>query len=285
MNAPNEEATSGSGSGEPQARREEGRCELILVADEDEADRRVTARQLQRLGHEAVTVTQPFDVLGSWCLRPFAMLLIDCRMAALDGYELIRRLRAEDAGASRPSRPIIGMTPGSLDAAAHGCRTADIDACLGKPLGGCELRAALRQWLPGEAAAASDAPAYVQATQQADLRAALDVDVLRGLVGDDPELVAEILVEFAESMRETVPEIERALVDGDLRVASQLGHKLKSAARSVGALPLADVCSAIEEAGREPEAAVVEALHAALRARAAEVLVQLDGARGAGSTT
>jgi HPt (histidine-containing phosphotransfer) domain-containing protein len=101
-----------------------------------------------------------------------------------------------------------------------------------------------------------------------------DAGALRGLVGDEPALMLQILVcfdEVATGLREGLLRAGRA---GDAGEAGLLGHSLKSSARAVGAFPLATLCARLEagaEAGRGDDIGplvgeVVDALDAALAA-------------------
>ncbi|MBV5307808.1 Hpt domain-containing protein [Chromatium okenii] len=81
-------------------------------------------------------------------------------------------------------------------------------------------------------------------------RIAVDVAVLTALLGDDdPVLIRELLQVFARSAAAIAPELTAACIAGNAKEVATLAHKLKSPARTLGALALGDCCAALEAAG------------------------------------
>ena len=79
---------------------------------------------------------------------------------------------------------------------------------------------------------------------------AVDVNVLRKLVGDDEEIIRDFLHDFRISAAKIAVELRAACASGEATAAGALAHKLKSSARSVGALALGELCAAMEQAGK-----------------------------------
>ncbi|WP_238541950.1 Hpt domain-containing protein [Acidovorax sp. CF316] len=77
----------------------------------------------------------------------------------------------------------------------------------------------------------------------------VDVQVLRSLVGDDPQLIREFLQAFRSSAARIAQEVEQAYCAGSAAKTVAAVHKLKSAARSVGAMALGDLCADMEQVG------------------------------------
>jgi HPt (histidine-containing phosphotransfer) domain-containing protein len=77
----------------------------------------------------------------------------------------------------------------------------------------------------------------------------VDIQILRSLVGDDPELLREFLQTFRTSAARIAQEVEQAYCAGSAAKTVAAVHKLKSAARSVGAMALGDLCADMEQAG------------------------------------
>ena len=84
------------------------------------------------------------------------------------------------------------------------------------------------------------------------------------LVGDNPAMHQRLLAKFLPNARQQVSSIEVATQDGDVSKAADVAHTLKSAARSVGALALGELCQQIETSGRAGDAARCTVLVAAL---------------------
>lgn len=85
----------------------------------------------------------------------------------------------------------------------------------------------------------------------------VDVRVLKALVGDDPAVIRDLLHDFRVSAAKTAAELKAACQNGQAAQAGALAHKLKSSARSVGALALGELCAGMEQAGKAEQ---VEAL-------------------------
>ena len=80
--------------------------------------------------------------------------------------------------------------------------------------------------------------------------AAVDISVLKSLVGDDMDTVREFLAEFLHSARTQAAEIIASCEAHDTDAVGAVAHKLKASSRSVGALALGDLCAELEDAGR-----------------------------------
>ena len=84
-------------------------------------------------------------------------------------------------------------------------------------------------------------------------RATVDISVLKEIVGDDMETVQALLVEYVECSAELARQLLAHLAQGRARDAGAIAHKLKSSSRSIGALPLGDLCADIEDAASKGE--------------------------------
>ena len=78
----------------------------------------------------------------------------------------------------------------------------------------------------------------------------MDVSVLKGLVGNDSAIISEFLQDFRSSSVKIAAELRAAYQAGQTAAVSAAAHKLKSSARSVGALALGELCAEMEQAGK-----------------------------------
>ena len=223
---------------------------LILIAEDNETNQKVIVRQLALLGYAADVAADGHEALEYWKSGDYGLLLTDLHMPKLDGYELALAIRAEEKDGKR--MPIIALTANALKGEADHCRAVGMDDYRSKPSPLTELKAVLDKWLPAsrpeaDAASASTATAVAQ---QAVTAAPLDVSVLKGLVGDDPELIHEFLHDFRASAASIAVELRAACAVGQTKTAVAAAHKLKSSARAVGAFALGELCAAMEEEGQ-----------------------------------
>jgi CheY-like chemotaxis protein len=196
-------------------------------------------------------------------------------MPELDGYTLTQRIRAEEPPSSH--LPIIALTANALRGEAARATAAGMDGYLTKPVPLDRLREVLDQYI---VPAGADAPHPPEATAAAGTRGAatpshetpvnpsplqpsshLQLAVLAGLVGDDPAVIREFVVDFRASARAAAAEIQQASTAGDLALVGATAHRLKSSSRAVGALPLGDLCAELEKAGKLGDAAMVADAH------------------------
>ena len=117
----------------------------ILVAEDDPVNQVVVSHQLESLGHSAKVVENGYEALEALTLEPYDLVLMDCQMPSLDGYETTRRIR------KLPGRlgqiPVVALTAHALEGDRHKCLAAGMDDYLPKPFREAELQEMLERWL------------------------------------------------------------------------------------------------------------------------------------------
>jgi CheY-like chemotaxis protein len=230
----------------------------LLVAEDHPVNREVLARMLDLLGCEAEMTEDGAAALAAWRAGGHRIALIDLNMPLLDGLDLARAIRREEAETGRPRSALIAVTANALKGEAERCRAAGMDGFIAKPLALDALRRCLAPWLAALPPAAEDAAAGEEAV--------FDPAGLARLFAENPARLTVLLKVFAASATEDGAALGRALADGDWRDAEELAHRLKGACRMAGAGRLAGVALGLEAALREGD-------HAAARA-AAPVLAE-----------
>jgi PAS domain S-box-containing protein len=245
--------------------RAQGR--LILVAEDNETNRLVIARQLALIGYAADVVENGGEALEHWRSGDYALLLTDLHMPGMDGYALAAAIRAEEsAEAGAPRRPILALTANALNDEERRCRAAGMDAYLTKPIRLAQLRQAIEGWL---APLAEGTAAPVAQPEPGSHEPAVDLKALAALVGDDPLVLNGVLKAFRAGAEQLGDELRRATTAGSPQALAAVAHKMKSGARAIGAGRLGDVCAAIEQADGEQ---VVNTLLPRLRGELQDVL-------------
>jgi CheY-like chemotaxis protein/HPt (histidine-containing phosphotransfer) domain-containing protein len=238
---------------------------LILVAEDNETNRDVMREQLRLLGYACEMGFDGAFALQMWQSQPgrYALLLTDCHMPNMDGFELTEAIRA--AQGTRTHLPIIAITANAMQGEAQRCRERGMDDYLSKPLRLVELGPMLAKWMPATLEA-GDAVEVAQATHNdvpapaaregggADTLAIWNPATLTDLVGDNPAMHKRLLEKFLANAYEQVAAMDAATAAGNALQAAGVAHTLKSAARSVGALALGELCQAIETAGNDGDA-------------------------------
>ena len=214
------------------------------MAEDNETNQKVIVRQLALLGFAADVAPNGRAALELFQNGGYGLVLTDLHMPVMDGYELTTAIRAREGEANHT--PIVALTANALAGEAEHCRAIGMDDYLSKPLQLADLRQALEPLLLPVAAA----PEATGATTAQDGDVAVDVGVLTSLVGNNPEVIRELLEDFRHSASGISRALSAACAAGDVAATIAQAHKLKSSACTVGALALGEICSQIEIAGK-----------------------------------
>jgi PAS domain S-box-containing protein len=238
---------------------------LVLLADDHSTNRALIKRQINLLGYAAETAEDGKEALERWRSGRFAMIITDCHMPEMDGYELARTIRGLEAGNGAGHTPIIACTANALEGEAEACLAAGMDGYLSKPV---ELRALLQlldRWLPLPDDAQRDAPVRQSAPVQRTIRSAdgdsppIDRSKLAELTGGDEQVERDILADFRNVAADDAARLTAAVDSGDCDEIARMAHRLKGASRMVGATSLAVILERIEAAGHSDDRTTIAA--------------------------
>ena len=252
--------------------------QLILMAEDNVTNQDVIRRQLTMLGYALEIANDGKEALELLESRSFAILLTDCHMPNMDGFELTEAIRkSERDGDVR--LPVVAITASVMKEEIDHCFAAGMDDYLPKPLEMTKLKEMLRKWMPEvesspAAEAAKEAPAEVSVEHPMTFEAgddAIDPSALKTVFGDDEETFKEILKDFLAPATSNVGEIEAAFADRSADGVAAAAHKLKSSSRAVGANALSDLCQALETAGKAEDWPAIEAAAPKLRGHMQDV--------------
>ncbi|HEV8541445.1 MAG TPA: PAS domain-containing protein [Verrucomicrobiae bacterium] len=225
----------------------------ILVAEDNSVNQKVVLRQLQKLGYSADAVANGLEVLQATRNIPYDIILMDCQMPELDGYEATRLLRSEEKKQGNGLKfHIVAMTANALAGDREECLTAGMDDYISKPVRIEELDAAICRGLQHlEQARAEDSALLDQTILNSvrELRAPGETDPLAELIElflhDTPTRIASILDEFKAA---------------NLKALERAAHSLKGSASNLGARHLANAClevMGVAQCGKLPDASAV----------------------------
>ena len=171
----------------------------VLVAEDNVVNQKVARRQLQKLGYPVDVVANGLEVLEALERIHYDVVLMDCHMPEMDGYEATRRIRSRLNG-DKPAHNghrngnrspeanqavrIIAMTANAMQSDREKCLEAGMDDYISKPVQIQELQAALERWTPAGKASVETAPAVPVLNSQAlaglrDLREPGEADPVR----------------------------------------------------------------------------------------------------------
>jgi PAS domain S-box-containing protein len=236
----------------------------ILVADDHPVNLRLIERQITLLGHEAVLAKDGIEALERWKTGRYAMLLTDCHMPRMDGYQLTREIRRLEAAAgSTAPLPIIACTANALAGEATDCLEAGMNDYLSKPTTLQALKSKIDRWLtPADRTTpVAGPPAAAPATAAAIITdaAPMDAATLDEFTGGDAGLRGEILQQFLVTNDADVIELRLHLTGKDTAAIASVAHRIKGASRMIGATPFAAAAERIERAARADDRAAIDA--------------------------
>jgi signal transduction histidine kinase/DNA-binding NarL/FixJ family response regulator/putative methionine-R-sulfoxide reductase with GAF domain len=214
----------------------------VLVVDDHPVNREVLVQQLELLALDADTATDGVEALTAWAPSRYAAVLADLHMPAMDGYELTRRIRAAEAAQGVRPTPIVAVTANALRGEAERCLAAGMDGFITKPVAIESLVQNLARWIPG--LDLRETPANAGGAE--DLL--FDARQLSGMFGADRSRLRRLVDEFASAAERDLPALLRA---ADGATLADAAHRLKGAARTVGATRLAAIAERIESAARD----------------------------------
>ncbi|WP_411385199.1 ATP-binding protein [Pseudomonas sp. MPB03] len=209
----------------------------ILVVDDYPANRLLLSQQLGYLGHRVQEAQNGIDGLQAWRSEHFDVVITDCNMPLMSGYELARAIRDEERERNLSPVVILGFTANAQPEEKQRCAEAGMDDCLFKPIGLKALNAHLASVTPD-----------VRAPQSSD---GIDLAGLEQLTGSDAAAIKALLEELVSSNAEDQVRLLHLATRQDLPGLADLAHRIKGGARIIQAQRLIAACEALEEACRE----------------------------------
>jgi signal transduction histidine kinase/DNA-binding response OmpR family regulator/HPt (histidine-containing phosphotransfer) domain-containing protein/integral membrane sensor domain MASE1 len=254
----------------------------ILLAEDNQVNQSVAIALLGKLGCSCVAVGDGHAALAAARAGGIDLLLLDCNMPVMDGFQAARAIRTAEAGSTPPRRlPIIAMTANALAGDRDACLAAGMDDYLSKPVRQEQLAAMLRRWLPAAERtqpavvppaalvpssqppavppqcgdgpsptpyAATAAMPATTAIPEATLDAALIAE-LRQTLGDDA-IYGEVVDAYLREAPIRLAGMQQALAAGDSEALRRLAHVLKGSSLTFGAGPVAALCQDLETHAR-----------------------------------
>jgi PAS domain S-box-containing protein len=128
----------------------------ILLAEDNAVNQKVACRILEKLGFRVDVAADGQAAFEAWQSGRYQLILMDCQMPVMDGYETTRKIRDHESGGKRI--PIIALTAHAMKGADNECRAAGMDDYLSKPIDRDQLQSTLQRWLgdPQDSAAADE---------------------------------------------------------------------------------------------------------------------------------
>jgi CheY-like chemotaxis protein/HPt (histidine-containing phosphotransfer) domain-containing protein len=214
----------------------------ILIAEDNPTNQAVALAQLEKLGYKADAVANGAEALEALQHGGYDLVLMDCEMPTMDGYEATRRIRES----SNPHVPIIAVTAHAMSGDRDRCLREGMNDFLSKPVDLQRLAEVLAKWLRGPDSQGAARTAEEAASEQAV--AVFDSEAfLKRLMGDR-RLAGIIIKGFLDNLPSQLNNLRKRLAEEDGPGARSQAHALKGSAATVSAGSLRAIALEMEGA-------------------------------------
>jgi two-component system, sensor histidine kinase and response regulator len=254
----------------------------ILLAEDNSTNQTVVLGQLRKLGYTANAVSNGFEVLKAVRTISYDIILMDCQMAGMDGYEATRAIRLQEKNLDlcRDGKPpvcIIAITSNAMQGDREKCLIAGMDDYLSKPMRLQDLEAVLERWKPdnpdqhrhNEISRGHDAEPGVSRFKpvlnisplpKKPNNAPVDVKRLVEASGG-PEQLRELIDLYLMQCAELIENLHTAIRSGAAQEVERLAHKCIGSSATCGMTALLPPLRELESLGRSGQLIGAEQLH------------------------
>jgi CheY-like chemotaxis protein/HPt (histidine-containing phosphotransfer) domain-containing protein len=197
----------------------------VLVADDNPVNQMVAVKMLEKLGCRASLASDGAAAVRMHAEHHYDLILMDCQMPNVDGYEATARIRQSD-GPHRHT-PIVALTSSTLPAEREKCQASGMDDFLAKPVDVQLLKAVLERWLQQAPAVNKDRlDAMLDAFGDAEFAALVEL-----YQSDAPKRIEAMRIAYANN---------------DAVELARVSHAFSGSCASIGAATLCSMCKEIE---------------------------------------
>ncbi|UTV30361.1 PAS domain S-box protein [Photobacterium atrarenae] len=234
---------------------------LILVAEDQPTNREVIGQQLTRLGYVCDMAPDGLEALEMWKSGHYRLLLTDCHMPNMDGFELTKAIREEESKhPDLETTTIIAITANALVGEGDHCLGSGMNDYLTKPVELSKLRETLSRWMkhhvdpvhtpivPTKDNIADEPDEPRRPEHLSKLDHPVNFDHITTVLGtDNPAIHDQILASFWCSLQQDVSRLQCAVEAKDPVEIRKFAHAAKGAARSSGCIALSTLFDDIEQ--------------------------------------
>jgi len=254
----------------------------VLLVEDNPVNQELALHMLKLLGCRAVVANQGREALEALDRAVFDLILMDCQMPEMDGFEATAEIRRREAAQTNGRRiPVVALTAGAVEGDREKCLAAGMDDYVTKPFTLDRLERVLRRWL--------SVPEMVQpqgttVDTVVPERALLHLDIrvlegIRALDGNGDALVTKVIGVYLGDAPGRLQALREAVVRGDALAAQRAAHAFKSASANLGAAALAELCRRMENERATGATALLAEIEAEYSVVAAELSARAGSVR------
>ncbi|RTZ18327.1 response regulator, partial [Vibrio aquaticus] len=230
----------------------------ILVIDDQATNRDVLQRQLSHFGYQCELAVHGQEALRKWKNGNFDLILTDCHMPVMDGYELTKQIRQlERQDNSKGHIPIIAITANAMKESSEQCMSSGMDDFLTKPVELATLGRVVEKWLKLSPLVANNNPNNSDSKRH-ELEMSEPTPIcmksLENILGTtELSIIGPLLAGYWESVSEDIEMATEALSQRNEHNLQQIAHAAKGAAKSAGAEQIASIFESIQNTAMDKD--------------------------------
>jgi two-component system, sensor histidine kinase and response regulator len=246
----------------------------ILLAEDNLVNQKVARGTLEKIGYRVDVVSNGAEAVSAWETGRYHIILMDCQMPVMDGYQATREIRRREDGTSHI--PIIALTADAMQGAEQQCLEAGMDDYLTKPLDRSRLGATIHRHL-ASASSGTDVADLTSSSPPplAGSDAPVDWQGFMEVTDGDQKFAQELAQLFIDSGDVALRDISAALDRGDLAAIGSAAHSFKGSSANIFAQPASTAAGRLEDAARSREIDQIPQLEEQLRREAGRVMEYL----------
>ena len=260
----------------------------ILLAEDNAVNHKVALLQLHKLGYSADAVANGLEVLEAMQRIPYAVILMDCQMPEMDGYEATKELRRRESEPSqtalrRAPVHIIALTANAMQGDREKCLAAGMNDYVSKPARAAELKTALDRWQPPPRSVEAPSPSLplptpepnplgtreapvvlaidtASASEKEEARP-LDLERWQDITEGDPGVMRELVGLYFKQADVLITELGEAVRSRSAPEVKRVAHKFGGASSTCGMIAIVPTLRKLEELGTEDRLAEADAFY------------------------
>jgi two-component system sensor histidine kinase/response regulator len=249
----------------------------ILLGEDNPVNQEITQLMLEMLGCTVTIAQNGHEVLTQAKTASTDLILMDCQMPEMDGFEATRLIREWEQAESRTPMPIIALTAHANPGDREHCLATGMNDYVSKPFSMERLQTVLSSWLrPSTAPTKHDAPvlSLVSPTSSVPVASVSEPVAEESLVVDQKawksitslqrpgkeDTLAKILSLYLSDSQDLVDKIREGIRSGNATAVNQAAHSLKSRSSVLGAVTLSKLCRQFEDFSRQGQLTEAEPL-------------------------
>jgi CheY-like chemotaxis protein len=221
----------------------------LLVVEDNQVNQEVALGILEHLGYRADVAADGHSALRALAQTDYDLVLMDCQLPGMDGYEASRRIRQPDTAVRNHDIPIIATTAHALAGDREKCLSAGMNGYISKPLTPSALEETIEEWSAGKPAVVAQAPVPPEGFTPSQAAVAFDREDFVERMMLDEDLARKIVRRFMEDMPRQIASLAQAVTNLDTKAVRLVAHSIKGAAANVSGLEMREIAWKLEQAG------------------------------------